>query len=70
MVIDINISFYELDRGIGVLNFVVIKNNKLLLISKYNVMISIVFKMDNFDDEYGVYISDEFIIVDVINGWM
>ncbi|EYQ55871.1 BppU family phage baseplate upper protein [Staphylococcus aureus] len=69
-VIDTNISFYESDRGTGVLNFAVTKNNKPLSISKYNAMTSIVLKTDNFDDEHGAYISDELTIVDAINGRM
>ncbi|MGJ8901097.1 phage baseplate upper protein [Staphylococcus aureus] len=69
-VIDTNISFYESDRGTGVLNFAVTKNNKPLSISKHNAMTSIVLKTDNFDDEYGAYISDELTIVDAINGRM
>ncbi|HEA4002073.1 BppU family phage baseplate upper protein [Staphylococcus aureus] len=69
-VIDTNISFYESDRGTGVLNFVVTKNNKPLSISKHNAMTSIVLKTDNFDDEHGAYISDELTIVDAINGRM
>ncbi|HCV9111338.1 TPA: BppU family phage baseplate upper protein [Staphylococcus aureus] len=69
-VIDTNISFYESDRGTGVLNFTVTKNNKPLSISKHNAMTSIVLKTDNFDDEHGAYISDELTIVDAINGRM
>ncbi|HDE6309515.1 TPA: BppU family phage baseplate upper protein [Staphylococcus aureus] len=69
-VIDTNISFYESDRGTGVLNFAVTKNNKPLSISKHNAMTSIVLKTDNFDDEHGAYISDELTIVDEINGRM
>ncbi|MBU6687315.1 BppU family phage baseplate upper protein [Staphylococcus aureus] len=69
-VIDTNISFYESDRGTGVLNFSVTKNNKPLSISKHNAMTSIVLKTDNFDDEHGAYISDELTIVDAINGRM
>ncbi|MBG3287061.1 phage baseplate upper protein [Staphylococcus aureus] len=69
-VIDTNISFYESDRGTGVLNFAVTKNNKPLSISKHNAMTSIVLKTDNFDDEHGSYISDELTIVDAINGRM
>ncbi|MBJ6159672.1 phage baseplate upper protein [Staphylococcus aureus] len=69
-VIDTNISFYESDRGTGVLNFAVTKNNKPLSISKHNAMTSIVLKTDNFDDEHGAYISDELSIVDAINGRM
>ncbi|HDG4767365.1 TPA: BppU family phage baseplate upper protein [Staphylococcus aureus] len=69
-VIDTNISFYESDRGTGVLNFAVTKNNKPLSISKHNAMTSIVLKTDNFDDEHGAYISDELTIVDAINGRM
>ena len=65
-VIDTNISFYESDRGTGVLNFAVTKNNKPLSISKHNAMTSIVLKTDNFDDEHGAYISDELTIVDAI----
>ncbi|EYN66485.1 hypothetical protein W154_02738, partial [Staphylococcus aureus DAR3762] len=69
-VIDTNISFYESDRGTGVLNFAVTKNNKPLSISKHNAMTSIVLKTDNFGDEHGAYISDELTIVDAINGRM
>ncbi|HEH8086247.1 phage baseplate upper protein [Staphylococcus aureus] len=69
-VIDTNISFYESDRGTGVLNFAVTKNNNPLSISKHNAMTSIVLKTDNFDDEHGAYISDELTIVDAINGRM
>ncbi|HDZ3349652.1 TPA: BppU family phage baseplate upper protein [Staphylococcus aureus] len=69
-VIDTNISFYESDRGTGVLNFAVTKNNKPLSISNHNAMTSIVLKTDNFDDEHGAYISDELTIVDAINGRM
>ncbi|HDD8077993.1 TPA: BppU family phage baseplate upper protein [Staphylococcus aureus] len=69
-IIDTNISFYESDRGTGVLNFAVTKNNKPLSISKHNAMTSIVLKTDNFDDEHGAYISDELTIVDAINGRM
>lgn len=69
-VIDTNISFYESDRGTGVLNFAVTKNNKPLSISKHNAMTSIVLKTNNFDDEHGAYISDELTIVDAINGRM
>ncbi|HCY7015757.1 TPA: phage baseplate upper protein [Staphylococcus aureus] len=69
-VIDTNISFYESDRGTGVLNFAVTKNNKPLSISKHNAMTSIVLKTVNFDDEHGAYISDELTIVDAINGRM
>ncbi|HHC9656636.1 TPA: phage baseplate upper protein [Staphylococcus aureus] len=69
-VIDTNISFYESDRGTGVLNFAVTKKNKPLSISKHNAMTSIVLKTDNFDDEHGAYISDELTIVDAINGRM
>ncbi|HDJ5139384.1 TPA: phage baseplate upper protein [Staphylococcus aureus] len=69
-VIDTNISFYESDRGTGVLNFAVTKNNKPLSISKHNATTSIVLKTDNFDDEHGAYISDELTIVDAINGRM
>ncbi|HEE9767644.1 TPA: BppU family phage baseplate upper protein [Staphylococcus aureus] len=69
-VIDTNISFYESDRGTGVLNFAVTKNNKPLSISKHNAMTSIVLKTDNFDDEHGAYISDDLTIVDAINGRM
>lgn len=69
-IIDTNISFYESDRGTGVLNFAVTKNNKPLSISKHNAMTSIVLKTDNFDDEHGAYISDDLTIVDAINGRM
>ncbi|HDG5401578.1 TPA: BppU family phage baseplate upper protein [Staphylococcus aureus] len=69
-VIDTNISFYESDRGTGVLNFAVTKNNKPLSISKHNAMTSIALKTDNFDDEHGAYISDDLTIVDAINGHM
>ncbi|HDT6320440.1 TPA: BppU family phage baseplate upper protein [Staphylococcus aureus] len=69
-VIDTNISFYESDRGTGVLNFAVTKNNKPLSISEHNAMTSIVLKTDNFDDEHGAYISDDLTIVDAINGRM
>lgn len=69
-VIDTNISFYESDRGTGVLNFAVTKNNNPLSISKHNAMTSIVLKTDNFDDEHGAYISDDLTIVDAINGRM
>ncbi|WP_288174170.1 BppU family phage baseplate upper protein [Streptococcus pneumoniae] len=46
-VIDTNISFYESDRGTGVLNFAVTKNNKPLSISKHNAMTSIVLSTMN-----------------------
>ncbi|MBR9238896.1 BppU family phage baseplate upper protein, partial [Staphylococcus aureus] len=52
-VIDTNISFYESDRGTGVLNFAVTKNNKPLSISKHNddsiVKTSIVLKTDDYN---------------------
>ncbi|MBR9503924.1 BppU family phage baseplate upper protein, partial [Staphylococcus aureus] len=69
-VIDTNISFYESDRGTGVLNFAVTKNNKPLSISKHNehVKTSIVLKTDDYNVDRGAYISDELTIVDAING--
>ncbi|MBR9456238.1 BppU family phage baseplate upper protein, partial [Staphylococcus aureus] len=72
-VIDTNISFYESDRGTGVLNFAVTKNNKPLSISKHNAMTSIVttsivLKTDDYNVDRGAYISDELTIVDAIDG--
>ncbi|MBR9408078.1 BppU family phage baseplate upper protein, partial [Staphylococcus aureus] len=54
-VIDTNISFYESDRGTGVLNFAVTKNNKPLSISKHNehVKTSIVLKTDDYNVDRG-----------------
>ncbi|EYO84616.1 hypothetical protein W202_02766 [Staphylococcus aureus DAR5875] len=69
-VIDTNISFYESDRGTGVLNFAVTKNNKPLSISKQNAKTTIVLKTDNYNEEKGAYITDELTIVDAINGRM
>ncbi|MBR9102941.1 BppU family phage baseplate upper protein, partial [Staphylococcus aureus] len=63
-VIDTNISFYESDRGTGVLNFAVTKNNKPLSISReHNAMTSIVLKTDDYNVDRGAYISDELTIV-------
>ncbi|HHC5993835.1 TPA: phage baseplate upper protein [Staphylococcus aureus] len=67
-VIDTNISFYESDRGTGVLNFAVTKNNKPLSISSEHVKTSIVLKTDDYNVDRGAYISDELTIVDAING--
>ncbi|HDW7761761.1 TPA: BppU family phage baseplate upper protein [Staphylococcus aureus] len=67
-VIDTNISFYESDRGTGVLNFAVTKNNRPLSISSEHVKTSIVLKIDDYNVDRGAYISDELTIVDAING--
>ncbi|MDU9877625.1 phage baseplate upper protein [Staphylococcus aureus] len=67
-VIDTNISFYESDRGTGVLNFAVTKNNRPLSISSEHVKTSIVLKTDDYNVDRGAYISDELTIVDAING--
>ncbi|XAD86745.1 phage baseplate upper protein [Staphylococcus aureus] len=67
-IIDTNISFYESDRGTGVLNFVVTKNNRPLSISSEHVKTSIVLKTDDYNVDRGAYISDELTIVDAING--
>ncbi|HGO5235922.1 TPA: phage baseplate upper protein [Staphylococcus aureus] len=67
-VIDTNISFYESDRGTGVLNFSVTKNNRPLSISSEHVKTSIVLKTDDYNVDRGAYISDELTIVDAING--
>ncbi|HDZ3326428.1 TPA: BppU family phage baseplate upper protein [Staphylococcus aureus] len=67
-VIDTNISFYESDRGTGVLNFLVTKNNRPLSISSEHVKTSIVLKTDDYNVDRGAYISDELTIVDAING--
>ncbi|HHW6865591.1 TPA: phage baseplate upper protein [Staphylococcus aureus] len=67
-VIDTNISFYESDRGTGVLNFAVTKNNRPLSISSEHVKTSIVLKTDDYNADRGAYISDELTIVDAING--
>ncbi|HDE0530864.1 TPA: BppU family phage baseplate upper protein [Staphylococcus aureus] len=67
-VIDTNISFYESDRGNGVLNFSVTKNNRPLSISSEHVKTSIVLKTDDYNVDRGAYISDELTIVDAING--
>lgn len=67
-VIDTNISFYESDRGTGVLNFAVTKNNKPLSISSEHVKTSIVLKTDDYNVDRGAYISDELTIADAING--
>ncbi|HGO1688639.1 TPA: phage baseplate upper protein [Staphylococcus aureus] len=67
-VIDTNISFYESDRGTGVLNFSVTKNNRPLSISSEHVKTSIVLKTDDYNVDIGAYISDELTIVDAING--
>ncbi|EUG43858.1 hypothetical protein O766_02601 [Staphylococcus aureus M0243] len=67
-VIDTNISFYESDRGTGVLNFVVTKNNRPLSISSEHVKTSIVLKTDDYNVDRGAYISDELTIVDAIDG--
>ncbi|HCW8220267.1 TPA: phage baseplate upper protein [Staphylococcus aureus] len=67
-VIDTNISFYESDRGTGVLNFAVTKNNKPLSISSEHVKTSIVLKTDDYNVDRGAYISDELTIVDAIDG--
>ncbi|NFW84732.1 phage baseplate upper protein [Staphylococcus aureus] len=67
-VIDTNISFYESDRGTGVLNFAVTKNNRPLSISSEHVKTSIVLKTDDYNVDRGAYISDELMIVDAING--
>ncbi len=67
-VIDTNISFYESDRGTGVLNFAVTKNNRPLSISSEHVKTSIVLKTDDYNVDRGAYISDELTIIDAING--
>ncbi|MBU5081389.1 BppU family phage baseplate upper protein [Staphylococcus aureus] len=67
-VIDTNISFYESDRGTGVLNFAVTKNNRPLSISSEHVKTSIVLKTDDYNVDRGAYISDELTVVDAING--
>ncbi|HDJ7827198.1 TPA: phage baseplate upper protein [Staphylococcus aureus] len=67
-IIDTNISFYESDRGTGVLNFSVTKNNRPLSISTEHVKTSIVLKTDDYNVDRGAYISDELTIVDAING--
>ncbi|MGJ9668843.1 phage baseplate upper protein [Staphylococcus aureus] len=67
-IIDTNISFYESDRGTGVLNFAVTKNNRPLSISSEHVETSIVLKTDDYNVDRGAYISDELTIVDAING--
>lgn len=67
-VIDTNISFYKSDRGTGVLNFSVTKNNRPLSISSEHVKTSIVLKTDDYNVDRGAYISDELTIVDAING--
>ncbi|WP_460989791.1 phage baseplate upper protein, partial [Staphylococcus aureus] len=67
-VIDTNISFYESDRGTGVLNFAVTKNNRPLSISSEHVKTFIVLKTDDYNVDRGAYISDELTIVDAING--
>ncbi|HAR3684655.1 TPA: phage baseplate upper protein [Staphylococcus aureus] len=67
-VIDTNISFYESDRGTGVLNFAVTKNNRPLSISSEHVKTSIVLKTDDYNVDRGAYISDELTIVDAIDG--
>ncbi|EVX51524.1 hypothetical protein U434_01783 [Staphylococcus aureus T69721] len=69
-IIDTNISFYESDRGTGVLNFAVTKNNRPLSISSEHVKTSIVLKTDDYNVDRGAYISDELTIVDAINGRM
>ncbi len=67
-IIDTNISFYESDRGTGVLNFAVTKNNRPLSISSEHVKTSIVLKTDDYNVDRGAYISDELTIVDAIDG--
>ncbi|MRF34300.1 DUF2479 domain-containing protein [Staphylococcus sp. KY49P] len=67
-IIDTNISFYESDRGTGVLNFAVTKNNRPLSISSEHVKTSIVLKIDDYNVDRGAYISDELTIVDAIDG--
>lgn len=67
-IIDTNISFYESDRGTGVLNFAVTKNNRPLSISSEHVKTSIVLKTDDYNVDRGAYISDDLTIVDAING--
>ncbi|EOD8199019.1 phage baseplate upper protein [Staphylococcus aureus] len=67
-IIDTNISFYESDRGTGVLNFSVTKNNRPLSISAEHVKTSIVLKTDDYNVDRGAYISDDLTIVDAING--
>ncbi|HDP5860586.1 TPA: BppU family phage baseplate upper protein, partial [Staphylococcus aureus] len=67
-IVDTNISFYTSDRGTGVLNFAVTKNNKPLSISNNHAKADIVLKTDNYDDEHGAYISDKLTITDPING--
>ncbi|HAR5440025.1 TPA: phage baseplate upper protein [Staphylococcus aureus] len=67
-IIDTNISFYESDRGTGVLNFAVTKNNRPLSISSEHVKTSIVLKTDDYNVDRGAYISDELTVVDAING--
>ncbi|EOB8643887.1 phage baseplate upper protein [Staphylococcus aureus] len=67
-IIDTNISFYESDRGTGVLNFAVTKNNRPLSISSEHVKTSIVLKTNDYNVDRGAYISDELTIVDAING--
>ncbi|HCY1337983.1 TPA: phage baseplate upper protein [Staphylococcus aureus] len=67
-VIDTNISFYESDRGTGVLNFAITKNNRPLSISSEHVKTSIVLKTDDYNVDRGAYISDELTVVDAING--
>ncbi|EOA9280878.1 phage baseplate upper protein [Staphylococcus aureus] len=67
-IIDTNISFYESDRGTGVLNFEVTKNNRPLSISSEHVKTSIVLKTDDYNVDRGAYISDELTIVDAIDG--
>ncbi|MCM0413825.1 phage baseplate upper protein [Staphylococcus aureus] len=67
-IIDTNISFYESDRGTGVLNFAVTKNNRPLSISSEHAKTSIVLKTDDYNVDKGAYISDDLTIVDAING--
>ncbi|WP_113583961.1 BppU family phage baseplate upper protein [Staphylococcus aureus] len=69
-IVDTNISFYTSDRGTGVLNFAVTKNNKPLSISNNHAKADIVLKTDNYDNEHGAYISDKLTITDPINGRM
>ncbi|MBJ4418707.1 GA module-containing protein, partial [Salmonella enterica subsp. enterica serovar Typhimurium] len=54
-IIDTNISFYESDRGTGVLNFAVTKNNRPLSISSEHVKTSIVLKTDDYNVDRGAY---------------
>lgn len=63
-----NLQFYNMDTGTAVLNFIVTKNGRPFELGPSNIKATIALKTANYDVENGVYISDDLVFKDPING--